>query len=169
MGRYKLVNPQIEGSFTDNITGKSAIDYATKVWTDLSKELSKAVPMFPMTIKDEKTNQYNHYLIKEKTAGDNSANFEISPIEVKGDFESRLNKQSGGKKDDDSTSSSSSDWKKYKYGYNYNMPWTPNCGLACPITHVWYDPMFYGLETVYIPTFLTNPFVEVTTISYYPY
>lgn len=167
MGRYTLVNPHIEGSFLDNISGKSALEYATNVWTNLSKELSKAVPKFPMTVQNG--DKYEHFLVKEKTAGDGSANFEISPITVKGDFQSRLQKQTGGKKDDDSSSSSSDYYKYKKYGYNYNMPWTPNCGLACPITHVWYDPMFYGLETVYIPTFLTNPFVEVTTISYYPY
>lgn len=179
---YKLINPSIEGQLKTTFTAKSELDAANKAWTSVSKYISNNVPKFAFTLENTKDGSLSHFVVKEKLAG-KKASFSISKLKLDTDarkdqdFKNRIAKQSGGKKhrkhdgekDDDSSSSSSSssDVKLISplspFGFNnwYNTP----------ISYWFYDPYYYNLDSLFIPTFVypLTPYVEITTLNYYPY
>ena len=181
MPSYKLINPVIKGDVKLTFSGKTGLEAANKVWSTLSKYLSNNVPHFAFTL-EKSGGGLSHFSVKESRKG-KEASFNISEMKLDLDarkekeFKNRLAKQDGGKKhkkrdDDDSSSSSSSDRLA-----GVISPWSP-VGLyspyvnsALPITYWWYDPYIYSLNSVYIPTFVypLAPYIEVSTISYYPY
>lgn len=180
---YKLINPAIEGELKTTYKAKSDLDAANKAWTAVSKYISNNVPKFAFTLENTKDGSLSHFIVKEKLDGKN-ASFNISKLKVDADakkeqdFKNRIASQSGGKKhkkygDDDgeddssSSSSSSSDIKLISpfspFGMNY---WNNS-----PISYWYYDPYFYNLDSLFIPTFVypLTPYVEITTLNYYPY
>lgn len=182
MPSYKLCNPVIKGEVKTTFSGKTGLEAANKAWSTLSKYLSNNVPTFAFTL-EQSGGKLLHFTVKEKRNG-KEASFNISEMKIKLDarkekeFRNRLAKQAGGKKhkkrddDDEDDSSSSSDELN-----GIISPWSP-VGLyspyvasALPITYWWYDPYIYSLDSVYIPTFVypLAPYIEVSTISYYPY
>ncbi|ARF09449.1 hypothetical protein Indivirus_1_72 [Indivirus ILV1] len=187
---YKLINPSIEGQLKTTFKAKSSLDAANKAWTSVSKYISNNVPKFAFTLENTKDGSLSHFIVKEKLDGKN-ASFNISKLKVDSDskkeeeFKNRIAKQAGGKKHrkhslhashdshkehDDSSSSSSSSSSDVKlispfspFGHNY---WNNT-----PISYWYYDPYFYNLDSLFIPTFVypLTPYVEITTLNYYPY
>ena len=181
MPNYKCINPVIGGEVKTSFKANSDLDAANKLWSELSKYISNTVPKFAFTL-EKQGGALCHFSVKETKKGD-KASFSISKLNLELDsrkekeFKKRLvqgNKQAGGKKhkkrDDDDSSSSSSD-------NGIISPWSPvglyspyNTSLL-PINYWWYDPYVYALDSLFIPTFVypLTPYVEVSTISYYPY
>ncbi|QKF94028.1 hypothetical protein QKU48_gp0570 [Fadolivirus algeromassiliense] len=180
MSNYTLINPCIEGNIANTFSGKSQLDAAVDAWNGISKYITNNVPRFAFTLENNETNKLHHFVVNEKTAGDGSASYKISeldlemkPSDIKS-FKNRINNfkkskssQDGGKKhkdDDDDSSSSSSEVFNVLKVYNYAT-------RTVPIGYWWYDPLVYRLDSVYIPTFITplTPYIEVATINYYPW
>jgi hypothetical protein len=179
---YKLINPSIEGEFNNSFSGKSHLDAALGTWNSISKYITNNVPQFAFTLENKKNGQLHHFLVKESLVGGKSAKFDISELDIKlkkneeSEFKKRIHKfktseMRGGKKkrhtddddDDSSSSSSTSDIFSALKLYKSRNP-------VYPITYWWYDPIIYGLDSVYIPTFVApiTPYIEVTTLNYYP-
>jgi hypothetical protein len=177
MSSYKLCNPVIGGDLKTSFKGKSALDAANKTWSSISKYISNNVPQFAFTL-EKSDGSLHHFTVSEKKNG-KEATFKINKLSLdldrkqERDFKKRLaqgKKQAGGKKhkkrdDDDDDSSSSSELE------GIISPWTPYHTGILPITYWWYDPYVYSLDSLYIPTFVYPlvPYIEVSTISYYPY
>lgn len=181
MSNYTLINPSIEGNIVSTFSGKNQLDAAVDAWNGLSKYMTNNIPRFAFTLERNEDGKLHHFLVNEKLAGDGSASYKISeldvdmkPSDVKS-FKNRINKfkqskaqeQAGGKKhkDDDSSSSSSSSSEVFDVLRVYNY-----ATKTYPIGYWWYDPLVYRLDSVYIPTFVTplTPYIEVATINYYP-
>lgn len=177
MSNYKLINPRLEGTLTTTFEGNTQLQAAEIAWNTLSKYVTNNVPQFAFTLENTKNNQLTHFLVKETLIGGGSVKWDIS--ELKLDLNSSVVKQfrqnsenaemSGGKRhkgkhdDDEDDSTSSSEIFSALKLYKNNL-------TTYPITYWWYDPWVYNLNSIYIPTFVypMNPYIEVTTISYYP-
>lgn len=182
MSNYKLVNPVIEGEVTTTFKGTSPLDAANKCWSSLSKYISNNVPKFAFTLENTKEGGLSHFTVEEKRKG-KEAKFNISKLNLDLDdrkekeFLKRIKTQAGGKKhrkhgdDDDSSSSSSSDVKGIISPWSPVGLYSPYVTSALPITYYWYDPFIYNLDSIFIPTFVypLAPYVEITTLNYYPY
>lgn len=182
MPSYKLINPVIEGDLKLNFKGKSDLDAANKAWSNISKYISNNVPQFAFTL-EKKGGKLCHFSVKEKRNG-KEASFNISELNLDLDdrkekeFKQRISKQAGGKKrrkkrkdDDDDSSSSSDELNGLISPWSATGLYSPYNTSVLPITHWWYDPYVYSLESLYIPTFVypLAPYIEVSTIAYYPY
>jgi len=184
---YKLINPSIEGQLVTTFKAKSDLDAANKAWTSISKYISNNVPTFAFTLENTKDGSLSHFLLKEKLDGKKNATYNISKLKVDADkkkedeFRNRLAKQAGGRKhrrdkkegEDDSSSSSSSSSSDIKL----LSPFSP-FGLGSiynsynsPISYWNYDPYYYNLNSLFIPTFVypLTPYIEIMSLSYYPY
>ena len=66
--------------------------------------------------------------------------------------------------------SSVSNFSPYSSVSNFS-PFSPYNVYQYPIEYWWYDPYYYSLDSLFIPTFVypLTPYVEITTLNYYPY
>lgn len=189
---YKLINPAIEGKLKTTYKAKSELDAANKAWSSVSQYISNNVPKFAFTLENTKDGSLSHFIVKEKLDGKN-ASFNITKLKLDVDskkeieFKNRIAKQAGGKKhykdrkdhdDDSSTSSSSSSDIQLitpfsPYGSYSNYSNFNNFGVYSdlPISYWYYDPYFYNLDSLFIPTFVypLTPYMEITTLNYYAY
>ena len=177
MSNFKLINPSLQGAIKTTVSANEPIDAAKQMWTNLSKYFSNDVPTFAFTIENQGGGSLHHFKVQE-TKNKNEASFKIESIDSKlkandlKNFKARANKASkmqGGKKhkndeDEDDSSSSSEVFDSLKLYKNFSKR------TLLPITHWWYNPYVYDLSSIYIPTFVSpmNPYIEVTTVNYYP-
>lgn len=117
---YKLMNPMIEGSFSNTYDANTPLKAAEKMWTSFSKHIMGYVPRFIFTMKNESNDSLHHFEVNENGT---NGNYSISPINVNTDvkvfnnfaknvvsFENGKDYTGGKRKryEDDSSSSSSS-------------------------------------------------------------
>jgi len=199
MPNYKLINPTIEGNFINTFDKDNELDAAEETWRTLSKYITNNVPKFAFTLEKISDGQLSHFLVKESLSGNGYANYKVSKIKLnmkESDqklFKDRINNLKkptnniyGGKKhkhkhrhkkhndnnnvngndnDDSSSSSSSSSSSAFTA-----LKLFKSATATIPITYWWYDPLIYGFNSIYIPTFVSplTPYIEVTTLNYYP-
>lgn len=185
MSNYKLINPYIEGDIGNSFNGRNPLDAAVNAWNTLSKYMTNNVPKFAFSLEGSDDGKFYHFIVKESLEGGDVVDYKISemdlemkPNELKA-FKNKIKKissrkQSGGKKhhkkdskdDDSSSSSSTSSSEGLSYLKLYKTLTKPQ-----PIYYWWYDPLVYKFDSVYIPSFVAplTPYIEVSTINYYPY
>ena len=189
VNKYKLVNPYIKGEFETKVEAKNSIDAAKTFYKNLSEHFNNNVPTFNFTIQKGGSGKgkFYHFQVKEKKSED-SVDYKIEPFEIKGEeeamkhylesFDSFKGRFTGGakrkgskrrsrkssKSENEVSSDSSEDY--YRDAVSY-VPTT-----SSPIYYMYYDPLLYRLDSVYIPTFYAylTPFVELNTrgLWYYP-
>ena len=187
MPNYRLINPLIIGEMNTTFAANSASDAAEMAWTSLTKHVVHNVPKMAFTMSDQTTGNLHHFLVKEKTKGNNKmAELSISPLTVKlsrdqeKKFSSRVNTvmnklegQFGGNKDDkkkNEDDSDSSDSSSTEELYEKVNRFKKSYGQQ-PIVYWWYNPTVYGygdiVESIFVPTFVPSlmPYVEVNISS----
>lgn len=174
MGKYKVVNPRVIGTFDDTYQVQNVDDAAKKFWENLTKDnkyISGNVPQFLFTIMDVSTNDLYHYKVLEKMEG-KSANYKISKIDLKltntqkegflNQVEkiNKMTSQQGGDEekkkkrkrynDDDSSSSDDSDFPDE---VDELFSYIRRKRVKKPIVYWWYNPTLYKIDTIFTPTF----------------
>jgi hypothetical protein len=178
MSQYKLVNPIIGGSFETTYKGKTQLEAGRNAWDSMSTYLTGSVPKFLFTLQNTNDGQLHHFTVNETVTHGKNIEYSLNELQLnmttdqQKNFKNQLTKvdkkvsglQNGGKhrKDDDSSSSSSSDDEEFyeKLRYMKNK-------YSQPITYWWYNPIVYGVDNLYIPTFTVplTPYVHVNLTS----
>ena len=189
VNKYKLINPYIKGEFESKIEGNNSVEAAKTFYKNLSEHFNNNVPKFYFTIqKGGSKGKFYHFEVKEKKKED-EVNYSIKPYELKEDetateqyienfnkFKGRFNGNGGAKrkgskgkksskrksKRDESSSESSEDsYDFYREAKSY-VPVTNQ-----PLYYMYYDPLVYRLDSVYIPTFYqyAQPYWEVASYA----
>lgn len=182
MGKYKLVNPVIVGTFPVNYTASVPEEAAKQFWDNLTSDnnyVTGNVPKFLFTLQDEKSNKLHHYLVKETIEGKH-ADYSIKEINTnvsESNLKKFLNKSNkvrqnvegyfsgskrGGSKshkkryeDDDSSSDSDDEDDLFKYiRLNRSIK---------PIVYWWFTPSIYNTKTVFTPSFVApiSPYTQL--------
>jgi hypothetical protein len=189
VNKYKLVNPYIKGEFETKLDAKNSIDAAKVFYKNLSEHFNNSVPKFYFTIQKGGSGKgkFYHFEVKEKKSED-EVNYSIQPYEIKGEekaieqfvenfdkFKGRFNgggkktskkrkgSRKGSRKSSKRSSESDDDYDFYRDAKSY-MPTTSQ-----PLYYMYYDPLVYRLNSVYMPTYYAyaSPYVELAT--YYVY
>lgn len=195
MTNYKFINPHIEGEFKNLFSGNTAVDAAMNAWDSLSKYFKNNVPKFAFTLEKVNDGSLHHFVVKEKMNGGGSdVDYELKEITVKltkddcVNLRNRVNAvskniQNGGKShrlhnlhrankhDDSSTSSESSSTSSDSSTDVFSrIKMQRSVMRNLPIVYWWYNPLIYGFENFYLPTFTSaiNPYVEIELFNYYP-
>ena len=189
MGKFKLVNPVIIGTFNDTYESSFVDDAAKKFWETLTtdnKYITGNIPKFLFTLMDMSNEKLHHYLVKEKPEGSH-ADYSIVKINVeltsdqKKEFLKEVNKvrsssekmmndkqieQSGGKRkryndvNDDNDDSSSTDSDS---DIDDLFKYIKLKRAIRPIVYWWYTPVIYKIDTIFTPTFVApiSPYVQL--------
>ena len=186
VNKYKLINPYIKGEFESKVEGNNSVEAAKIFYKNLSEHFNNNVPKFYFTIqKGGSKGKFYHFEVKEKKTNE-EVNYSIKPYEIKDEevaveqFVENFNKFKGrfnggakrkstkgkksshrkSKKDDSSDSEDSYDF--YREAKSY-VPVTSQ-----PLYYMYYDPLVYRLDSVYIPTFYqyAQPYWEIASYSY---
>jgi hypothetical protein len=184
---YMLLNPYVVGDQISKIhKSDTAIGSAKKAWEQLTRFITGKVDTFHITMQRTSDNSLHHFEIHEKEQKGGGVEFEInsynpadnakmtknflktvSSAQSKGTqiAKARRAAKGGSKKkdiDDDSSSDSSSDF--YKDKRNTKRLFVER---QQPIYYWWYDPLIYGVDMLYFPTFMTPlmPSVEISLSS----
>lgn len=171
MGKYKLINPFILGTFQTSYEAKSVDDAAKNLWNNFSKHLTNNVPVFAFTMMDENNGQLTHFLLKEDMK-DGKVNYTLSDFSVSASAKAisklndefhRLSAQFGGKKhryddNDEDVEEDDEIVKKFKKIRKLQFK-----HLHEPIVYMKYYPTFYHIDDIYIPTFVVpvTPYIEI--------
>lgn len=116
MEKYKLVNPNIQGSMKTTFNAKKPLDAAKKFYKTFSEYVVNRISFMPVTLS--KDNELYHFIIKESKNNDDTTSVTYEIQELKGGFSSEINnsimkqdkqKVSKHEKSLDSSSLSSSD------------------------------------------------------------
>lgn len=188
---YKLVNPDIEGSFDKILNFNTVEEAANTCWLNLSKYLANEIPTFAFTLQDTKTGGFYHFKVKE-TKKDGKVNYAIKNFntELSEDELERLDNELGnflknkdanskqtkhkvgagkhgykvGDYDNDDDDDSDSDDSYFHYHKYKRYPITP----MMPITYWRYYPMCYRIGYIYIPNFIAplTPYVSIFNYWY---
>jgi hypothetical protein len=148
MPQYQIVNPKIEGTFTDTYDAKTPLEGGGKFWKEFSKHIGGHVPHFKYSMKDVSTAKYYHYTANENEDGEYSIEHYTSPIDTSkfDDFTNRITnhkqniEQQGGKKHKHSSSSDSS---SNTYSSSDSSSYRPRYKRTSPISYVSYMPFIY--------------------------
>lgn len=182
MPEYYLVNPVINGTFDNKISGKNSLDAANKIYNTLSEYFNNDIPEFHFTLQEIKNNKtiigggknsdYLHFKVNE-TKKDKKVNFRLVSVKVTNNGKQmkefrnnikKIQKQTGGKikydKDDDIIDDSDSDSEMYFPRYKSSKI------LSSPISYWWYDPYVFRIHKYYVPTFV-HPVVPHISIPIY--
>lgn len=162
---FRLINPNIKGSFTTSFKGGNQNEVAENVWIKMSKYFDNSIPKFAFTLQNEDTNKLYHFLVKESLGDNDNVNYKIKEISLK-----NQDKISGGKRerykdlfDNDENDENDSSSPGYKFETRYPVWFTSQ-----PIYYWLYDPYIYQLPSIYIPTFISSvrPYIEIKTRYY---
>lgn len=166
---YKLVNPQINGSFKTEYRSNNFLDAGKKLWDRLSRNFTNNAPRFAFTIQNVKDGKYHNLLIEE-SIHKNGVKYNIT--ELKGvnnkKLESHLKKfnkiQSGGKRkkyNDDF------DFEDYHFDDKVHNRMKYNLiknKTGKPLIWWWYyTPTVYPVESFFVPVFAPTiyPYIEI--------
>ena len=196
---YRLVNPYIKGEFNSKIKAKNSAEAAKTFYRDLSEHFNNNVPKFYFTIQKGGSGKgkFYHFEVKEKKS-DNEVNYSIQPYNIPGEseavdgfitsfkkFKGRFNggaKKSSRKSSRKSSKKSSRKSKEKKESletlgkyndsdsddyYRHAKTYVPV--TSQPIYYMYYDPLVYKLDSVFIPTWYAyiTPYVELNTSGLY--
>jgi len=186
---YKLVNPYIKGEFETKIKTKSSLDAAKKFYGSLSEHFNNSVPKFYFTIQKGGGKKFYHFEVTEQKKGEN-VDYSIKPYTIKNNdnaiesyldsfkaFKGRYNgaKKSSRRSKSKSRSSRKSSRPSSKKMSNridvdmeddfYNDAIVTVPVTSSPISYLYYDPLVYALDSIFIPTFYAylSPYVELNT------
>jgi len=192
VNKYKLVNPYIKGDFETKIEANNSVEAAKNLYKNLSEHFNNNIPKFYFTIQKGggDKGKFYHFQVKEKKVND-EVNYSISPYKIKDTetaveqfvenfekFKGRFNggakarKATKGKKsskrkskkskEDYSSESSEDSYDFYREAKSY-VPVTNQ-----PLYYMYYDPLVYRLDSVYIPTFYqyAQPYWEIASYAY---
>ena len=115
MSKYKLINPQIDGSMDTTVKGRNSFSAAKKIYNNLSQYFTNHLDNFYITLQNLDTHELSNFKIQEKRKDNDNVNYDL--IKLNDSFPSDLNdkiidvvnsKQTGGKHKHKSSSSSSS-------------------------------------------------------------
>ncbi len=185
VNKYKLVNPYIKGEFETMIDGKNSVEAAKVFYKNLSEHFNNNVPKFYFTIQKGGSGKgkFYHFEVTEKKNKEN-VDYSIKPFEIQGEeeamkqylenFNQFKGRYKGGAKkrgsdrrgsrrssrkyrDEDDSESDSDDY--YREAKSY-VPVSSQ-----PIYYMYYDPLLYKLDSIYVPTFYAyvTPYVELNT------
>lgn len=191
---YKLVNPYIKGEFETKLKSKNSLDAAKKFYGSLSEHFNNSVPKFYFTIQKGGGKKFYHFEVTEEKKGDN-VDYSIKPYTIKNNddaidgyldsfkaFKGRFNggarrssKKSSRRRKSKSRSSKKSSRRSSKKMseridvdmeddfYNDAIVTVPV--TSSPISYLYYDPLVYALDSIFIPTFYAylSPYVELNT------
>lgn len=186
VNKYKLVNPYIKGEFETKLDAKNSIEAAKVFYKNLSEHFNNSVPKFYFTIQKggSGTGKFYHFEVKEKKT-DDEVNYSIQPYEIKGEekaieqfvenfdkFKGRFNgggkktskkSKKGSRRSSKRSDSSDDEYDFYREAKSY-VPVTSQ-----PLYYMYYDPLVYRLNSIYMPTYYAyaSPYVELAT--YYVY
>ena len=185
--KYKLVNPYIKGEFETKLSAKNSIDAAKLFYKNLSEHFSNSVPTFYFTIQKGGSGKgkFLHFKVKE-TKKDNNVDYSIKPFDIKNEektmeayvnnfnkFKGRYN--GGAKRKGSRKSSRRSSRKSSRYDdsssdsddfYRETKSYTPI--VNTPIYYMYYDPLVYNVDSVFIPSFLSYNNILGFEIGTYP-
>jgi len=176
---YLLVNPYIEGNVHKMFRASSPNGAAKEAWMEISKYITGAMPTFHISLQRASNDTLYHFKIEEGKDSNDRVSFTVEQYmpnianEGLQKFKKNLEdakktgreklegKQSGGKRKDDSSSSSSSE--------EYYKPKKNKLLAEQPIVYWWYDPIIYGIDKFWVPTFISPLFPAVEVVmSLYP-
>lgn len=172
---YTLINPYISGTIKHSYDAENEDAGAEKIWKSFSKYFNNDVPKFYITIK-QKGGSLFHYKITESKYNNDDVNYKMKKINVPTNIEQNLLKMikklkyisqseiiAGGHRkhryDDDS--SSSSDEEEYDVKMFKKMMKRIHIQQSLkfsPMSHIWYDPILYNDQDIFIPTFKINDY-----------
>ena len=188
---YRLVNPYIKGEFKSKIKARNSAEASKKFYKSLSEHFNNNVPKFYFTIQKGGSGKgkFYHFEVKEKKDS-NEVSYSIQPYSIPGErdavdtfitnfkkFKGRFNAKGGAKRksrrgskksksleDLGKMSDSSSDSEDY---YRDAITYVPT--TSQPIYYMYYDPLVYKLDSVFIPTWYAyiTPYVELNTSGLY--
>lgn len=78
MPTYQLINPSIEGTFTNVVDAKQPLKAAEKVWINFAEHIADHVPNFMFTLKNISGGSYFHFRVNENKQ---EGTYVITPIE----------------------------------------------------------------------------------------
>lgn len=180
---YKLVNPYIKGEFQSKIKSNNSLTAAKKLYGSLSEHFNNNVPKFYFTIQKGGGKKFYHFEVTEVKKGD-SVDFSIKPYSIKNSdkaieeylesfnaFKGRFNggarkssrkssKRSSRRSSRRSSKRQDDDSDDFYRDAVVTVPVT-----SSPISYLYYDPLVYALDSIYIPTFYAylSPYVELNT------
>jgi hypothetical protein len=193
---YRLVNPYIKGEFKSKIKAKNSADASKKFYNSLSEHFNNNVPKFYFTVQKGGSGKgkFYHFEVKEKK-NSNEVSYSIQPYSIPGEssavttfitnfkkFKGRYN-TIGGAKRKSRKSSRKKSRKKSRKGtlklgeldelddsedfYRDAVTYVPT--TSQPIYYMYYDPLVYKLDSVFIPTWYAyiTPYVELNTSGLY--
>ena len=148
MPQYQIVNPKIEGTFSNTFEAKTPLEAGGKFWDEFSKHIGGHVPHFKYSMQDISTSDYYHYTASENADGEYSIEHYNEPLDTK-KFEEFANKvttyekrieQQGGKSH---RRHSSSDSSSNTYSSSDSSSYHPRYKRTSPISYVSYMPFIY--------------------------
>lgn len=191
---YRLVNPYIKGEFKSKVKAKNSAEASKKFYNSLSEHFNNNVPKFYFTIQKGGSGKgkFYHFEVKEKKSS-NEVSYSIQPYSIPGEtkavttfitnfkkFKGRYNATGGSKRKSRKTSrkgSKKGSKKSLKLGelddsedfYRDAVTYVPT--TSQPIYYMYYDPLVYKLDSVFIPTWYAyiTPYVELNTSGLYIY
>lgn len=189
MNTYRLVNPYIKGEFKSKITSKNSQEAAKKFYKDLSEHFNNNVPKFYFTIQKGGSGKgkFYHFVVKESKKK-NEVSYSIQPYTIPGETEAvdgfitnfkkfkgrfNTNMKGGAKRKSSkrrSRKKSRDDMDEYDYEDDYYRDTKTYVPVTSqPIYYMYYDPLVYKLDSVFIPTWYAyiTPYVELNTTGLY--
>ncbi len=183
--KYKLVNPYIKGEFETKLEAKNSIEAAKLFYNNLSEHFNNNVPNFYFTIQKggNGKGKFYHFKVTEKKVDEN-VDFSIKPFEIQNEdkalkgylenFEKFKGRYTGGAKRKSSKKSSRKSSRKSSKHLDdissesddfYRMASTYVPVSNQPIYYLYYDPLIYGVDSVFVPTFYAyaTPHIELNT------
>jgi hypothetical protein len=193
MKSFKLINPLIIGQFNTEYKAENGLDAISQFWNDLSTHLTNNLPNLYVTLKDGQNNLSHYKIEEKLSGGSKLSEFNISEfklnlsqqsqkkfIEKVEGFEQKTNnkiaKQLGGAKAKQSRESKDSKDKRYKNSSSSSSSSSSDLSdeedyynfskykrLTQPISMWYYAPTLYGVNSVFVPTFVTPivPYVKL--------
>ena len=189
--KYKLVNPYIKGDFETTLDARNSIEAAREFYKNLSEHFNNNVPRFYFTLQKGGKGKFYHFEVKEKKSTDD-VNYSISPFEIKNEadaikgftksfknFKGRYNggaksHRKGSRKGSHRKGSKSSIYKDYDDSSEdfYRETKSYIATATQPIYYMYYDPLLYRMDSVFIPGFnpYLTPYVELNlAVGQYTY
>jgi hypothetical protein len=196
VNKYKLVNPYIKGEFESKIDASNSLSAAKTFYKSLSEHFNNSVPKYYFTIQKGGSGKgkFFHFEVKEKKKGD-EVNYAIKPYKITNEekaveqfvenfdkFKGRFNGKKGGakkarrgsknktksKRSQKVSESSSSEEDSYDF-YREAKSYVPV--TSQPLYYMYYDPLVYRLDSVYLPTYYAyaTPYIEYATYPIWVY
>jgi hypothetical protein len=190
MTNYRLINPYVKGKMKNLFSGNTPEDAAQKTWNKLSSYINQNVPRFAFSLERINDKKKFHFMVRE-SINKGSVNYSLESLSF-ANSDKKLNKfldkveqfklkekQIGGRKkryedddllddDDDLPDLDDDDDLPDLDDDHKDMILQLYKTSVMPINYWYYNPIIYGIDYVFIPTF-TVPLVPYVEIDLSPY